>query len=317
MHPPASRYSHLLALARTGSITSAAALLGVTASAVSQQVTRLERDEGIALVERGPRGFVLTPAGRILAASAERIEAELADARRRLAEVAGGVSGDVTFGAFQTAIRGVLVPLLLRLPALHPGIRLRIIEGDDAQLDRWLRSGDIDIAVLEHDAQAGAEPPPGMHDTPLLDDPWRVVLPAGSTAPSALRDLAEETWLGAQPGGASARALARLEATSGMSLHTDHEYFEFSVALALVAAKQGIALLPTLALIPPIPEGVTVTVLPGAGHRRLSMRVRDQRRSGAIAAIMESAVATAATELARIEDAMRLYAPLATRSVTG
>ncbi|HEY0249010.1 MAG TPA: LysR family transcriptional regulator [Gryllotalpicola sp.] len=305
MQASANRYVALLALAHSGSITAAARRLGVTPSAISQQLAKLGREEGAKLVERGPRGVSLTASGRILAASAERIEAELADARRRLAELNGGLTGIVTAGGFQTAIRGILVPLMRGLPERHPGLRLRIVEGDAEQIDRWLREGDIDVAVIEHDADVDPATPDGMRDIPLLDDPWRIVLPAGAAAPRDLASLAGQQWLGASPGGASARALARLEAMAGVHFSTRHEYFEFSVALSLVAAAEGIALLPTLALIPPLPQGIAVAMLPGLGHRRLHLRVRTRRLDGPVSAIVSSAVETASHELGRLEGLVR------------
>jgi DNA-binding transcriptional LysR family regulator len=64
----------LLSVARTGSVLAAADDLLVSPSAVSQQLKRLEKDAGCALIQRTPRGSVLTPAGVIVAEAAEEIE---------------------------------------------------------------------------------------------------------------------------------------------------------------------------------------------------------------------------------------------------
>jgi DNA-binding transcriptional LysR family regulator len=76
----------LLAVARFGGVLAAADELGVTASAVSQQPARLERETGHTLLQRTQSGSSLTPAGQTLAEAAEDVERTLALARSRLAQ---------------------------------------------------------------------------------------------------------------------------------------------------------------------------------------------------------------------------------------
>lgn len=128
-----------------------------------------------------------------------------------------------------------------------------------------------------------------MREIPLVDDPWRVIPPSSDTLPNGFDELLGGTWLGVQPGGASSKALARLSEQFAIRLPTVHQYFEFSVALALVTANQGIALLPALALTPPVLPGIQIAMLAGLGHRQLLMRYRES------AAVL----AEAASELAR------------------
>ena len=76
------RLRFLLAVARYGGVLAGADELGVTASAVSQQIARLEAETGHALLKRTPSGSVLTPAGLALAEAGEDIERALAVAAR-------------------------------------------------------------------------------------------------------------------------------------------------------------------------------------------------------------------------------------------
>ena len=80
-----SRLSVLLAVHRAGGIVAAADSQHLTPSAVSQQIKLLEKEAGVRVLDRAPTGAVLTDAGRVLAETAERIEAELASAQRELA----------------------------------------------------------------------------------------------------------------------------------------------------------------------------------------------------------------------------------------
>jgi molybdate transport repressor ModE-like protein len=87
------RLGVLAAIARRGTLAGAAAALHVTPSAVSQQLAQLEHSVGRPLVDRSGRRAVLTAAGRVLAARAEAIQRELAEAEREMAELAGKAAG--------------------------------------------------------------------------------------------------------------------------------------------------------------------------------------------------------------------------------
>ena len=271
------RLGFLLAVHRAGGVLAAADLLHVTPSAVSQQIARLEAEEGIQVLDRGPRGVTLTPAGRILADAAERIEAEMVEARKAIVAMSEEMTGTVTVGSFQTAIRAVVGPTFASLESRYPGVELDVQELEPAEALRLLRSGDLDVVLLERDEDADSPAPRGMREVPLLDEPWRVVVPATFPTPARLDDVRDAVWLGPEPTTAAARALRRLSRTLGTTLRTRHSYYDFDVALALVAAGQGVAMLPALAVQGEMPDGVTVVPLPGLGSRRLVARHRATR----------------------------------------
>ncbi|ACZ29084.1 transcriptional regulator, LysR family [Xylanimonas cellulosilytica DSM 15894] len=284
------RLSFLLAVHRAGGVLAAADLLGVTASAVSQQIARLEAEEGFAVLDRGPRGVTLTPAGRVLAEAAERIESELVEARQAIAALGDGVSGRVAIGAFQTAIRAVVAPALAPLAERFPGVELDVREHEPADSVRMLRAGDLDVVVLERDAENANPAPRGSQDVPLVDEPWRLVVPASTAAPERLEDLARLTFVGSEVGTASSRALQRLSRTLGTDIGTRHATYDFDTTLALVAAGQGVALLPALALQDvALMDSLQVVRLAGLGERRLVARHRVTRHepSPAVRAVVD------------------------------
>ncbi|MBD3780560.1 MAG: LysR family transcriptional regulator [Micrococcales bacterium] len=288
------RLAVLLAVHRAGGVLAAADLLHVTPSAVSQQIARLEAEEGVPVLDRGPRGATLTAAGRILAEAAERIESELVEARKSLAALGGELSGRVTVAGFQTAIRAVVAPTFAVVAERHPGIELVVEERDPAESMRRLREGDADVVLLERDEDADTHVPRGQRDVVLLEEPWRLVLPGSVATPTQLSDLAGVTWLAAERNTAAARAMGRV--TSALGAPTvRHVYYDFDVALALVAAGQGVGLLPALALQGELPDGVTVATVPGLGSRRLVARHRATRREPgpAVVAVIEELLAVA------------------------
>ena len=89
-----------------------------------------------------------------------------------------------------------------------------------------------------------------------------------------------------------ARALGRVAQALGVELQMRHTFFDFDIALTLVAAGDGPALLPALALQSGIPDGVEVVSLPGLGSRRIVARHRKSRHEpgAAVEALLEALV---------------------------
>ncbi|MFH5822333.1 LysR family transcriptional regulator [Georgenia sp. AZ-5] len=290
------RLGFLLAVSRSGGVLAAADSLGVSPSAVSQQIARLEAETGVRVLDRQPSGATLTAAGKLLADAAERVETEIGETRRALAALEGDISGVVVVGAFQTAIRAVLVPLLAELEQTLPGVELVVHEVPEEQGRRALRRGELDLLVIEHDVSTPTPAPQGTRDVPFLDEPWVVVHPPQDPAPSTLLDLASATWLSPDPGGAADRAMKRISTELAFTPRTAHRYLDFDVALAMVASGLGIALVPELALRRQLPESVQWTALPGLGTRRLFIRHRATRTEPRTAtlAVLEQMVQVAA-----------------------
>lgn len=252
-------------------------MLHLTPSAVSQQIARLEVEEGVKVLDRGPRGVTLTPIGRILADAAERIEDEMVTARKEIAELDGQLSGKVVVGAFPTVAVAVLVPAVAQLKESLPGLEIEIQEREPQDALRGLRSGDLDIVLHEADADAEHRTPRGLRDVPLLDEPWRLVMHATMPIPTSLHELSDAQFLGPDPSTAAARALSRVSTAFGLSFDTRHAFYDFYVALGLISIGEGVALLPALALERGIPDDVQVVALPGLGARRMMARHRVTR----------------------------------------
>jgi DNA-binding transcriptional LysR family regulator len=291
------RLGVLAAVARSGGVLAAAETLHVTPSAVSQQVSRLEREAGVALVVRGGRRLTLTAAGTALAERGERILAELAGARADLARLTDRASGTVTVVTFPTAVAALVAPTAIRLRDVHPGITLRVEENAEELVDLLL-GGAIDLLVIERDAAQQQIPPRGLRDVPLLDDPYLVAVPAAWVPPTRLADLSEAAWVASSPDSAADQVLARAARPDGWRPLIAHRALEYPAALALVAAGLGCALVPRLALPDPgsrLAQDIRAVALPGLGARRLLARHRIARYepSPAVAAVIAGLVETA------------------------
>lgn len=271
----------LLAVARTGGVLAAADELGISPSAVSQQLTKLEDETGHALVVRTPKGSVLTPAGLAVAEAGEEIERALNVARARI-EGGATVAGVVRVGGFTSFVRTVVIPRLPEWRALYPQLQIRIVEDDFPDLMRLLRQRQLDAVVVELDSTTAEQRSlsAGMTEEPLLDEPWKLVVPSGALLTTENIDLARLPlpWLGVDPTAANAAVLGRLRQSTGAHMESAHQYQETLTALAL-AAGEGIAIVPTLALSGIAHDGVDVLDVPGLGTRRIVLRRFDRRRS--------------------------------------
>jgi len=272
----------LLAVARTGGVLAAADELGITASAVSQQLNKLEDETGHAMVVRTPKGSVLTPAGLAVAEAGEEIERALSVARARI-EDGAKIAGVVRVGGFTSFVRTVVIPRLPEWRSQYPQLQIRIVEDDFPALMRLLRQRQLDAVVVELDSTTTEQRSlsAGMTEEPLLDEPWKLVVPAGALLSTENIDLARLPlpWLGVEPTAANSAVLGRLRQSTGAQIETVHQYQETLTALALVAAGEGIAIVPTLALSGLAHNGVDVLDVPGLGTRRIVLRRFDQRRS--------------------------------------
>ena len=256
--------------------------LGITASAVSQQLSKLEDETGHAMVVRTPKGSVLTPAGLAVAEAGEEIERALSVARARI-EGGAKIAGVVRVGGFTSFVRTVVIPRLPEWRSQYPQLQIRIVEDDFPALMRLLRQRQLDAVVVELDSTTAEQRSlsAGMTEEPLLDEPWKLVVPAGALLSTENIDLARLPlpWLGVDPIAANSAVLGRLRQSTGAQMETVHQYQETLTALALVAAGEGIAIVPTLALSGVAHDGVDVLDVPGLGTRRIVLRRFDRRRS--------------------------------------
>jgi molybdate transport repressor ModE-like protein len=274
------RLRYLLAVARAGGVLAGADELAVTPSAVSQQLARLEQEVGRPLVRRTATGTVLTEAGHALAEAAEEIERTLAEARAKLAASDSDPAGTVRIGGFQSFLAVVLAPELPRWRERFPRLHFEVLDADQDDLLRKLRGGELDAVVLELDAEEPSRALPArVTETPLLDEPWKVVVPAGTITGADSVDLQRLglPWVGVDPTAAGAQALRRVRRASGSAAPTVHAYSQIQTALALVAAGEGAALLPSLALRGVPHPGVEILNVPGLGYRRIVLRRHEGR----------------------------------------
>jgi DNA-binding transcriptional LysR family regulator len=243
----------LRSVAALGTLARAAEELGFTASAVSQQLKRLERQVGVPVLAPAGRGVVLTPAGRAIVDSAPDVFQALercAEAARSVA--AGAPRGTLRVVAFSTAIRGLLAPILPGLAARCPDLLLHVTEQDPDQAVQSVEAGTADLALV-HDADGLPAPlPAALTRRHLHTDLGDVVMArthplAGLGRPLGGADLAGQAWVTSPPGTVCHQWFRRLVAGVPEEPDVRHLVDDFATQLALVAAGHVVALIPRLA----------------------------------------------------------------------
>lgn len=244
-----------------GSISSAASAMHLTTSAVSQRLTKLERQLAQPLLERYGRGVRLTDAARLLVSRADRILSLVDEAAAELEGHRGAVVGRVSVAGFPSAARGLLTVALSALAVEYPHLTLHMSEMEpDVSVPMVLR-GDIDVAVVQDWFNVPLSLPAGVCKAELLDDVADIAVP--SAHPLAGRDtvdlgeLAGERWV-SWPAGSGCHDWLRFTLRGyGVEPTIAHTAEEYATQLAMVAAGFGVAVIPRLGRNAP-PEGVRV-----------------------------------------------------------
>ncbi|MFG2142174.1 LysR family transcriptional regulator [Streptomyces sp. NPDC048650] len=235
-----------VAVCRAGSLSAVARDLSCTQSAVSQHVKRLERQTGVQLLERLPRGVVPTAEGRLLQAAAMEGIAGLDLALRRLGELARGEAGSVRVTTGATTVRHFMAEAIVAFRESHPGVSLEFrTETSSRSCFDALADGAVDLAwVTLGNAVRGIE------QRPVVELPW--VLAVRADDPLALRSpLTAADLVGIRhirlPENSSSRAhLDAAFARLGLHLTSDTGVADWDTAILLAELGIGHAIVPAL-----------------------------------------------------------------------
>jgi molybdate transport repressor ModE-like protein len=250
------RLKVLREVARRGSFSAAAEVLGYTQPAVSRQVALLEQETGTTLLERRPGGVRLTDAGQLLVGHADAVLARLQDAEDELGSLLGLRSGRLRMSTL-TSAAATIVPLAIaefrqRLPA----VELSVAMIDPVGLVPSLRAGELDLALC-NDPSLGEVP--DIEALHLFDEPMLMALPRDHVLAGRKRvrltDLAQERWmLGTTTGCPDAGRFIRACHTAGFDPQIAFHNDDYTAILGFVGAGVGVAPVPEMVVRTPPPN---------------------------------------------------------------
>lgn len=240
---------YFVAVAEEGSLTVAAQKRLHTAQpSLSRQIHDLERELGVELLVRGPRGIELTPSGRVFLDHARvallQVEAA-AEAARRAAQPSRSSFAIGFLTGYEMdwlpAVMGILRPQLA-------STEVTIHSQDSPDLAAGLMRGKIDLAFLRSE-----KPAQGLQFRPLRKDPLVLLMPHDHrlTSKRTIRpqDIEGETYIGVSPLRAPTlrAAIEDYFRRSGLSIKPTHQAENIGMAMSLIASTGGVALLPLYA----------------------------------------------------------------------
>ena len=286
--------------ARTGSLTSAAEALSYTTSAVSQQITVLERETGVRLLERHARGVRLTEAGRVLVAHSASALAALDAAEEAVLELQRGEGGRLRFASFPTA-NAVLMPRALAAFRIsHPGVELILSERDRDEGLAGVAERELDLALVYEFSLVPVVVAPTVRLRTLHTDAVYIMLPKDHRLARRRRlrmgDLAEEAWIQGVRSGSTLDVLPMAGRAAGFEPQIVFRTDDQTTVRGLVAAGIGIAMVPSL-ILSSLPPGVVVRPLDEPALTRTIMAAAPTSDPLPAALAMVETLAAVAAEL--------------------
>lgn len=252
-----TRWRAFVEVCGTGSLRAAAEVTGYSQPALSRQIATLEREAGVQLLERLPRGVRPTTAGEALLHHARIVVSE-ADRGLLAARRAPEGAEQLVVGAVPSAAATLVPAALRRLNRAGGQLQWSLLPRLTSELVELVHERQVDCAVVT-DASAGMLAAAGLKQVHLADDEMVVVVagdhPLADARSIDFTALSDEMWVEDNPG--SEGLLRELAARAGVEVRLDRSATDLPSKTGLVAAGHAVALVPGL-LVPALRADVRV-----------------------------------------------------------
>jgi DNA-binding transcriptional LysR family regulator len=247
-HVTEAQLKVLLAVADTGGFSLASQRLSMSQPGVSRAVASLEEELGVQLLTRRRGAVTLTTVGFNIAMHARSVLAHSEAIRQEAGQVTGDYAGHLRIGTLPSLSAELVSPILARFHERHPGTEVELFEAPDEDVLYWIRSRSVDVGVV-------ARAPDDLDVTHLRDTALLAVVPSEHAAADgeAVPLAAMEHDPFVAPRNGFERLVAELFAAEGRAPRVEFEVTETSSAVAIVAARLGVTIVPDLLLddVPP------------------------------------------------------------------
>ncbi|RYE11104.1 MAG: LysR family transcriptional regulator [Hyphomicrobiales bacterium] len=247
---------YFIAVAEEGTVSGAAQSLSISQSAVTEAIKELETDLGVTLFERHRRGLTITHKGHQFYRHANRILADVQDARRSFApDAEPQAQRHLSLGVTSLVAGYVLSDLLARFRRAYPGVDVSAIEDNGDYLEHLLIGGELDVAVM---VISNLRDRNALQAEIFETSPYRLWLPLGHKLASAesiaLSDIASEPLIMLTVDETEENT-GKLLSALGAKPHVAFRTRSVEAVRSLVATGAGIAILPDLVYRPWSLEG--------------------------------------------------------------
>ncbi|MET9610712.1 LysR family transcriptional regulator [Streptomyces sp. NPDC006512] len=235
-----------VAVCKAGSLSAVAREVSCTQSAVSQHVKRLERELGLSLVERHPRGIVPTQAGHLLRVAVEDGLGGIDRALRQIEDLVRGHGGSVRITTGATTVRHFMSDAIVDFRSRYPQVSLEFeTENSSRGCFDALAAGGLDLAWITIGPSVR-----GIEQRPVIELPW--VLAVNAEHPLAARPFIEPADLegirvvGLPENSTSRAHLDNWLRESGVQPVFDTSVTDWDTAILLAELGLGCAIVPAL-----------------------------------------------------------------------
>jgi len=276
-HPDAVRLATLVHVARHGSLTGAARAMGVTTSAVSQQMSALEADCGVRLVDRQSRGVILTGAGAVLLERAEEVVRQLDVAAATMAQLSGELAGPVRVASIASGAASIVLPAVQVLSRTAPAVTMSITTLEPTASLEAVMDGTVDVALIDVYDHVPLALPSHLLVEEVLTEPLVVVSARDAVLPRrpSLADLKDSAWVIPPATAACGAATRHACRSAGFEPRVTWVTDDLLLLVAAVSRGEGVSLLPRRAVADTV---APVTIRPLAGpalSRRMLIVARE------------------------------------------
>lgn len=235
-----------LHVAESGSITRGAAMSHLALASASGRISKMEELSGVALLERGRRGAVLTAAGRACVHHARLVLRQIEHMKGELSEFAGGWKGRVRMQANASALSEFLPETVKGFLASHPGIDIDLEENASYDIVRSVAEGFVEIGLVADIVDFA-----GLEAYPFATDRLVAVMPHGHPLAGqrrlAFRSLLDHEFVGLAASNALQQHIGERAVQAGKPLKLRVRLGSFDAACRMVGNGVGLAVIPETA----------------------------------------------------------------------
>lgn len=265
-------------LSLRGTVQAVATALGYSPSAVSQQLSKLQREVGAPLLERDGRRVRLTPEAQILVGHTETVLERLEQAEAEVAASRRVLTGTLQVATFQS-VGLALIPEVLRLLAeRHPRLHVEVSVREPSQAIPGLSSGNFDVVLDEEYPSIPRQHDDRLDRQELVRDRLLLIVPSSWDRPEDIRELVDRPWA-AEPLGTPARDWTKAYLHDlGFEPEVRFAFNDLTMQIRFVETGHAVSLVPNLAIGTKM-GWVHVLPIPGEPVRQICTLVRTSATS--------------------------------------